>query len=83
MGQNMEIVDSGIIVETYSFSVMNARLNLGITFGFVNGRRMVKVVIDQKFVALHQRYQLHDSPSTFEVYHLLWTRVFEGIGRSN
>ena len=57
---------------------MNARLSLGITFGFVSGRRMVKVVIDQTFMALHQRHQLRDSPSTFEVYHLLWTRVFEG-----
>ena len=60
---------------------MNARLSLGITFGFVSGRRMVKVVIGQTFMALHQRHQLRDSPSTFEVYHLLWTRVFEGIGR--
>ena len=57
---------------------MNARLNLGITFQFVSGRRMVKVVIGQIFMALHQGHQLRDSSSTFEVYHLLWTRVFEG-----
>ena len=44
---------------------------------------MVKVVIDQIFMALHQLHRLHDFPSTFEVYHLLWTRVFEDIGRSN
>ena len=44
----------------------------------------MKVVIDQTFMALHQRYELRDSPSTFQVYHLLWTRVFEDIeGRIN
>ena len=44
---------------------------------------MVKVVINQTFMALHQRHKLRDSPSTLEVYHLLWARVFEDIGKSN
>ena len=44
---------------------MNVRLRLDRTFGFDCGRRMVKVVIDQIFMVLHQRHQRRDFLSTF------------------
>ena len=60
---------------------MNAGLSLGITFRFVSGRRMVKVVIDQTFMALHQRHQLailHQRLRCITYYWQGYLKVLEG-----
>ena len=61
---------------------MNARLSLGITFGFVSERRMVKVVIDPTFMALHQRHQLrailHKRLRCITYYGQGYLKVLEG-----
>ena len=58
---------------------MNARLSLGITFRFVSGRRMVKVVIGQTFMALHQRHQLrHKRLRCITYYGQGYLKVLEG-----